>query len=407
MNAALVQLAAIMAGIFVLQGANGMFGSFLTLRMALENFSTPVIGLVATGYPLGFLVSCLVSPKLIGAVGHIRAFAAMAALLSCLTLVFAAIIDPWFWLVVRIATGFAAAGLFMIGESWLSDKTPPAIRGKVFAVYMISNMTAVGSSQWLLGIADPRGQTFFMIAAAMFSFSLIPVALSTQPAPAHRQATALGVADLYRLSPLGIVGAVAAGLINTAFGSMAPLYGVKTGLTPGQIGQFLSAVFFGALLLQWPLGRLSDRLDRRQVIAGVLAAVAALALVVALFGGRSHLLLIVLGAAYGGFAYTIYSLSLSHANDFASQSQRIAVSAGMLLAWASGSIAGPTLAGIAVDHLGPQGLFFYLTGIAGLVFVFALWRMTRRPSPMAAPFVGKTPTTPAAAEMDPRTSDSD
>lgn len=403
MNATLVQLAAIMAGIFVLQGANGLFGSFLTVRMALEGFPTPIIGLVATGYPVGFLMSCLVAPRLIATVGHIRAFAALAALLSCLTLVFAAFIDPWFWLVVRICTGFAAAGLFMIGENWLSDKTPHAIRGKVFAVYMISNMTAVASGQWALGIADPKALSLFMICAGLFSFCLIPVALSTQPAPVHSKATPLTVFQLYRLSPLGVVGAVSAGLINTAFGGLAPLYATRIGLSPAEVGQFMSAVFFGALLLQWPLGRLSDRIDRRRVIAGVLFAVGGLSLAMALFGHTSHLLLTALGVAYGGFAYTVYSLSLSHAHDFGNPSLRMSISAGMLLSWAAGSIAGPTIAGVAMDHIGPAGLFYYGAVIALLVFLFALWRMTRRPSPAAAPFVAEAPTTPAAAQLDPRT----
>jgi MFS family permease len=196
---------------------------------------------------------------------------------------------------------------------------------------------------------------------------------------------------------------VAAGLVNTAFGGLAPLYAVRIGLSAGEVGQFMSAVFFGALLLQWPLGRLSDRVDRRRVIAGVLLGVGGLALAIALFGGISHLLLLALGIAYGGFAYTVYSLSLSHAHDFATQAERMAISAGMLLSWAAGSIAGPTIAGFAMDHLGPQGLFYYLATVAMLVFVFALWRMTRRPSPAAAPFVARTPTTPAAADMDPRT----
>ncbi len=406
MNATLLSLATIIAGIFILQGANGLFASFLTVRMAHEGFSTSTIGLIATGYPVGFMVSCFLAPKLIRAVGHIRAFAALAAVLSCLTLVFAAWIDARFWFGLRVATGFTAAGLFMIGESWLSDKTPGHIRGKVFAVYTISNMTAVGSAQWMLDFVSVETTALFMVAAGLFTASLVPVALSTHSAPQHRAAAALPVLQLWRLSPLGIVGATASGLINTAFAGLAPLYGLKVGMSPGEVGHFMSAVFFGALFLQWPLGRLSDRIDRRRVIAGVLLAIGILATLIAFFGHQSRPLLIGLGMIYGGFAYTVYSLSLGHANDFASQEQRVAVSAGMLLCWASGSIAGPTLAGFLFEAVGPTGLFLYTGGIAGLVFLFALWRMTRRPSPaLQGAFVAKMPTTPVAAELDPRTGD--
>lgn len=400
-----LQLGAVMAGMFILQAGNGLLATFLALRMTIEQFPTPVIGLVASGYPLGFLVSCLVAGRLIRAVGHIRAFAALAAVQCCATLAFTLFAHPAWWLPLRFVTGLSAAGLFMVGESWLNQRTPTAVRGKVFATYMISNMTAVSGSQLLLGLADPTGPAFFMIAAALFSACLIPVALTRASAPTLPHVSALTLTRLYRVSPLAVVGCISAGLVNAALGNVGAVYATLIGLAPATVGVFMAVLMLGGLLLQWPIGRLSDRLDRRHVLLGVTLSMLALALVIASLGGQSRYVLVGLAALYGGLAYAVYPLCVTHASDHADRSQMVSVSSGLLLSWSAGAIAGPPFATLAMSAIGAPGLFFYGASVSLCLSTFILWRMTRRgpvPAEQAAPFVAQRETTPVAAGLDPR-----
>jgi MFS family permease len=405
MRRSLLSVGTVMAGIFLLQAGNSLFGSFLALRMTIEQFPTPIIGFVVTGYPGGFLLGCLFMPRLVRNFGHIRAFAALASLLCCATLAFAVHIDPWYWVSLRMITGFAAAGMFMVGESWLNEKAPTNLRGKVFAVYMISNMTAASASQLVLGAIDPAGLAFFMVAAGLFSVCVIPIALTGASEPALPSVEALGLVGLYRLSPVAVVGSVTAGLINNAVGSIGPVFAKHIGLGNAEVGTFMAMLLLGGMLLQWPVGRFSDRMDRRRVLLLATVGIVLLALAVAVFGSTSRLLLLGLVLAYGGLAYTIYPLCVSHANDHAGRGQVVSVSAGLLLSWAAGSIAGPSLATLAMTRVGPSGLFYYVAGAATLLALFTLWRISRRaslPSEMRERFVAKSPTTPAAAGLDPR-----
>jgi len=400
-----IAVGAVVAGIFLLQAGNSLFASFLALRMNLAHFGDAVIGLVVTGYPFGFLLGCLLAPSVIRAVGHIRTFAVFAAVMSSAALCFPLWIHPGYWLALRLLTGFAAAGLFMVGESWLNEKTPRQMRGKVFALYMISNMTAVSSSQLFLGAADPLGPAFYMLCAALFSACLIPVALTRATAPAVPAISRLSIAALYRLSPLGVVGCIATGLANTAVGGLGPVYANRVGSSFAEVGTFMAFLLFGGMLLQWPIGRLSDRFDRRRVLIGVALANSLVAFAVAWFGETSRPVLLALITVYGGLAYTLYPLSLAHANDHAEPGQVVAVSSGLLLSWAAGSIVGPTIAGGAMTMLGPSGLFFYVSAVTGPLALFGIWRMTRRaaaPIDVQGPFVAQAQTSPAAAELHPR-----
>lgn len=408
MRRSLFVVGSLMAGVFILQAGNGMFASFLALRMTIEHFPTALIGLVVTGYPIGFLGGCVSAGRLIRSVGHIRAFAAFAATLCCATLAFALYVEPFYWLALRVVTGFAASGLFMVGESWLSAKTPSRLRGKVFAMYMISNMTATSASQMMLAAADPAGLTLFMVAAGLFSACLIPVALTRASAPPLPSVEPLSLSHLYRVSPLGVVGCIAAGLINTAVGGVGPVFASRIGLDNAEIGGFMAALLFGGLLLQWPIGRLSDRYDRRHVLLAVTIAMTLLALIMALFGQVSRTGLIVIALIYGGLAYTVYPICVTHANDHTDRRQVVSVSSGLLLSWAAGSIAGPALATLAMTGVGPGGLFFYVALVAAGLSGFIVWRMRQRapvPTDLQGPFVPQKATTPVAAGLDPRAGD--
>lgn len=406
MHSTVWSLTAIIAGIFMLQGGNSLLGTFLSLRLALEGTPSFLIGIVVASYSGGFLVSCLFGHHLIRGVGHIRAFAVFAAAMCCLTLAFALHVDPFVWAVLRLLTGVSAAGMFMIGESWLNDRAPSAIRGRIFAIYTISNMFAQSSCQLLLFVADPAGLALFMVTAALFSACLIPVALTRASAPALPSIEAFGLRQLFKISPVAVVGCIAAGLVNPSVGGLAPVFALNIGFSSAQVGLFTAALVMGGLLLQWPLGRLSDRYDRRRVLLGVTMAAACVGLTLAASAGGPALGLVVLAMAFGGTAFSVYPISATHANDHADRRHTVAVSSGLLLSWAIGSIVGPLLATAAMGWLGPSGLFFYTASISISFSLYIIWRMTRRaavPAQQRGAFVAQSPaTSPVTSELDPR-----
>ncbi len=410
MHSAVWSLTAIIAGTFMLQGGNGLLGTFLSLRLALEGVPSFLIGVVVASYSGGFLVTCLFGHRLIREVGHIRAFAACAAVMCCVTLAFSLRVDPWVWAGLRLLTGMTAAGMFMIAESWLNDRTPSSIRGRIFAVYSISNMMAASSCQLLLFVADPAGLAFFMITAGLFSASLIPLALTRASAPAVPSIEAFGLRQLFRVSPVAVVGCICAGLVNASVGGLAPVFALGVGVPSSEVGLFTASLVIGGFLLQWPLGRLSDRYDRRGVLLGVAVTASCVALTLAAVTSGPLLGLVLLAMAFGGTAYSVYPICATHANDHAERSQTVGVSSGLLLSWAIGSVIGPLLATATMGLVGPAGLFLYTASIHVPLLLYVLWRMTRRapvPAEQRSAFVAEaSAVTPSAIEPAPRSGQS-
>jgi len=396
---------AIVLGVAVLQVGNGLFGAFLPIRMSQDGAQATLVGLVVTGHAAGFLVGCLTVPLLIAAFGHIRAFAVFAAATAAATLAFA--IDPnaRLWIALRIVTGFCSAGLFTVAESWLNDMTPSSARGRVVSFYMLFNKMAFAGGQLLLLSGDVAGFAFFMIASACYSLSLVPVALNTAASPKAPRVAAFSAAELVRIAPAGTVGCFVAGLVNTAVLNIAPVYLGGIGESTDNIAWLLASMQIGSLLLQWPLGWLSDRIDRRIVIAIASGAVTLASLAIAVLGDVGPGLLVALFALWGGFGLSIYAICIAHANDFVDRSEVVRLSSGLLLAWAAGSVIGPTMATLLMDALGPAMLFFYAAAVSAALTGFVLWRMTKRaarPASEREPFVNLPATSPALAELDPR-----
>jgi MFS family permease len=383
-------LAAVMSGIAVVSVGNGLLAVFLAVRMTVEQFPTVTIGVVVTGYSAGFLVGCLLVGRAIRRVGHIRSFAVFAGLMATASLAFAVHVHPLSWLALRLVTGFAAAGLFVVAESWLTEKVPSAQRGRVFGVYMISNKIAYGCGQLLLMAGDPAGLALFMIASACFSLCLLPVALTRAESPGVPDLAGFGLRDLYRVSPVAVVGCFIAGVNNNSVVGVGPVYAAGLGLGTGEIAWFTALVQFGSLLLQYPIGRLSDVIDRRRVLVIAGAGTVLLALLIMALGERSTPGLLALAALYGGISFTLYPLCVAHAADHVEARHLVAVSGGLLLAWAAGATIGPVLATLIMAQAGPGGLFLFVALATSLLILFTLWRMTRRPPPPSsepAPFV--------------------
>jgi MFS family permease len=365
-----------------------------------------LVGIVVTAHSVGFLVGCLFAASLIRAVGHIRAFAASAAAVSAASLAFVIGIEPVFWTVLRLVTGFCSAALFTVCESWISGQTPPGLRGRVLGLYMISNKVAVGGGQLALAAGGGLGIAFFLLSSAAYSLSLIPVALTRGATPKPPELVTFGLRKLYRIAPVGVVGCFTTGLVNGAVTGVLPVYGLGLGLGTEVIAVLLALMQLGSFLLQWPLGWISDRRDRRLVIAGAALAVVVLSVAIALAGSRSVWLLYLLFLLWGGFALSVYALCLAHAGDFAEPGEMVPLASSLLLAWAAGSVIGPTLATLVMEGVGPTGLFVYAATVSVLLAMFVAWRMTRRrpkPPEERDRFVYVQQTSPAAAELDPRT----
>lgn len=394
----------VIGGVTLLQLANTFLSVVLPLRLAAAGVSGTVTGLVVTAYGAGFLAGCFVAHRLIREVGHIRAFAALAAVCAVLSQLFATTESVWIWFALRLVMGFCQAGLFTVVEGWLSAATPSDARGGVLSFYLVATKVAIVGGQLGMGYGDTTTLAWFNAAGGVFTLALIPVALTRTSEPPPPKLELLGPMDLFKIAPAAIMGCLGSGLLNSATLGLTPVFGTRLGLSASYAVVLLTAIQLGSFVLQWPLGRLSDRIDRRSIIAGCTGAVAGLSLLIILVGDDPWLLA-GLFFLLGGFSLSFYAVSVAHAGDFATPDQMVGVSSGSLLAWAAGAAVGPTLAAPFIDLLGPAGLFVYSFAIAMSLTLFVLWRMGRRaPVPPEARegFINLPATSPRLAEIDPR-----
>ncbi|WP_439814809.1 MFS transporter [Zavarzinia sp. CC-PAN008] len=405
---AVLAVGSILLGIGLVSVGTGLLSTFLSVRLDMDQVGDGAIALILTGYPLGFLLGCLRGRVIIQSVGHIRAFAAFGGFMCAATLAFVIWDSPWFWFALRIGNGLCAAGLFTIAESWLQARTPAASRGLVIGCYMISDKLAYSAGQMLMTSADPHGPVLFALAAMAYALCLVPVSLTRAESPSIAGSVRLNFLQLYRISPVGIVGTFVAGVINTAVLSLSPIMLGNRGLDTAQIATVMTALTLGGLVLQWPIGWLSDHFDRRRVLLGITIATALVALLVAAIPTGNVVVLAVLAVAYGGIAFAIYPVAIAHAIDFAENRQVVEVSSGLLLSWAAGSVAGPAIASFAMERVGTAGLYGYAALTTALFAAFIIWRMTRRaplPNDLQGRFVPMPQTTPTSGALNPRGSD--
>jgi len=405
----LAPIAALLAGTFIFLLGNGLLGTLLSLRLNLAGQPTEVAGVVGSAYFVGLIAGCLRATTVIGAVGHIRAFAVFAATSASIALAFALSADPLIWVSLRFLSGFAIAGLFMVIESWLNVTTDNTWRGRILSIYMVTIYSALGVGQFLLLSYDLKGFQPFSLVAMLFALSLVPVSLSRVPAPEILYPSILPFRQLYRLSPLGVIGCFGSGLMLAAFYPLAPIFAQNLGLPVGRIALLMSAAIIGGLVLQWPIGRLSDIVDRRLVLTVAVFAVAAAGGAIMLLSmyPRSPVLFYVAGAVFC-LGFVVYPLSVGHANDHITSQNRVAISGGLLLAYSIGAAMGPVLAAFAMRQAGDYALFGYIGAVAFVIGLFAIWRMTRRaPIPVAqqGAFQAVPRTSPVALELDPAVAD--
>ena len=403
-------IAALLLGTGILLLGNGLLGTFLPLRANIEAFPGPAIGIMGSGYFTGFAAACVLVPFAVRRVGHIRAFAALAALASSAPLLHLMLLSPLPWMVLRLATGFCMAGLYMVIESWLNERATNANRGLVLSVYTVVNLTALTGGQLLLILFDPSTFQLFCLGSVLVSLAALPVALTTAVQPAPIATVRLRVGRLYRISPVGMMGCFAVGLANGPFWTLGSVYAQDVGLDARGIALFMASVIVGGALLQWPLGRLSDLGDRRRVVlvVSVLAGMTGAILVMARTGrldwlGDVHAVVLAAGFMFGAFALPLYAICVAHTNDFIESEDFTEAASGLLLAYGVGAAIGPMLASALTGRYG-SGVIFGFTALIHMLFAMLVaWRMTRRPAAEAPSEFMDTPrTSPAMLTLDPR-----
>lgn len=360
---------------------NGLQGSLLGLRAGLEGFSATTTGLVMSAYYAGFLASSLLTPGLVRSVGHIRVFAAFASIASSMVLLHALYGNPLLWITLRFLTGFALAGLYVVAESWLNDIASNETRGRLLSLYVMNMYACLALGQYTLAFADPAVSAPFIFVSILVSLSLVPISLAARPQPLVEQVDAMSILELYRQSPLGVVACLLVGVAQGAFMGMGAVYGDLIDLSTNQIALLLSLPLIAVVATQLPIGTLSDRFDRRTVIAGVSAVVAACGAMAAFFGPEHLIILTILFTAYGALSVPLYSLAVAHVNDVLPVSKMLAASAGMVFTFGVGSVIGPFVAGTAMQLLAPAAFFAIGAAIHAGLAVFALYRMRQRPAP--------------------------
>jgi MFS family permease len=392
----------------VLMLGAGLQGTLLALRATLEGFPTTVTGMVMSCYYVGYLLGTIAAPRLLRQIGHIRVFAALAAVASVAALVQALFVNPFAWGAMRLTTGLCFAGIYVVAESWLNDRASRANRGRLLAVYMLVLYVGLGAAQFLLIVSNPSTPAPFMLVSALICLAMVPIVVSARQAPEPAVPRKVRYRDLYRNSPLGVVAVAVSGLISAIIFSMGPVYARLSGMGTTGVATFMGLSILAAVLTQYPIGRLSDRIDRRTVIAGVCTLATVLAGSIAVFSAMPRALFLTLSALFSGFVLTLYSLAISHVNDKLEPAQTVAASSALLRLNGAAAAIGPVLAGSLMAAFGPPAYFATLATLTGALTVYDLWRKSRRrpvPSARKGPFINVHPegmTGQIAADLDQR-----
>ncbi len=380
----------LLLGMGILMLGAGLQGTLLGLRATIEGFPTPVTGLVMSCYYVGYLLGTLIAPRLLRRIGHVRVFAAFAALASVAALVHASWVHPLPWGAMRLISGLCFAGIYVVAESWLNHRATRTNRGRLLAVYMLVLYVGLGAAQFLLLLASPQTAAPFMIVSALISLAMVPIVASAQQTPEPAVPHPVSYRDLYRNSPLGLVAVAVSGMISSIIFSMGPVYARLNGSGTRGVAAFMAVSILAAVLTQYPVGRLSDRMDRRTVIATVCTLATLAAGAIAALGPLPRPAFLLLAALFSGSALTLYSLAVSHVNDKLEPAQMVAASSALLLMNGMAAAAGPALTGSLIAAFGPRAYFATLATLTGALTVFDLWRKSRRgpvPRALKGPFI--------------------
>lgn len=389
---------ALLLGVGLLMVGNGLQGTLLGIRGSLEGFSTFELSLVMSAYFVGFLGGSQMAPEMIRRVGHVRVFAALGSFISAILILFPVITNPIAWIALRVLIGFCFSGVYVTAESWLNNSASNENRGKALSLYMIVQMIGIVTAQGILTLGDPSGYILFIVPSVLVSIAFAPILLSISPTPAFHADKKMGFLEIFRRLPLSCVGTILMGGVFSALFGMSAVYGTGAGFSVAQVSLFVSAIYVGGLVMQFPIGILSDRMDRRQLIM----VMAIFGFVTAMLGvfSSSYPLLVVSAFFVGGMSNPLYALLIAYANDHLQPDDMAAASGRLLFLNGIGAIAGPIVTGWLIGVVGPAGFYVYLAGLMAALAAYSAYRMTRRAAPPRADDAGGyVPVSPQATPV--------
>lgn len=395
-------ISALLFGSALLIFAGGINALILPIRGSAEGFSAASLGLLGTGWAVGYVLGCIFCPRLVGKVGHIRSFGVMAAFAAISVLFSLLYMQTWAWVPLRGLSGFCFAGAAMIVESWLSERAEPESRGRIFGIYTMVNLLASTGGQMSLALGDTGGFTFFVFAAIFYCLALVPLSISSSATPKPLVSVRLDPGALWRNSPVAVVAVFCVGISNSAFGTLSAVYADRVGLALGSIALFASLPVLAGAISQVPIGMASDRLDRRKVLVAVAMAALLADLAFILLQPEALTINLLLAAAFGATVFAMYPIIVAHANDHAPPGTGIQVSGGLLMIFGFGSIIGPTVAGFGMAQFGSFGLFLTTLVAHVLLICFTILRIRTR-APVAEAEKGSFVVTPTGRGSTPET----
>lgn len=375
-------IAALLLAAALLLTGNGLLGTLIPVRGQLEAFSTVSIALLGSTYFLGFAAGCISAAHLVRRVGHIRTFTAMASVVAAVSLAHGLIAMPLPWWTMRAVTGFCFAVLYIVIESWLNERATNETRGSILSAYLVINLTVITVGQMMMTLSDPADLTLFALVSILVSAAVVPVALSAAAAPQPIQAVRVRIPKLLRTSPVAFATCLGVGLANGAFWTLAPLFVQGAGFGVAAVAMFMSATVLGGAAAQWPIGRLSDHMDRGRLIAGMSALAAVLGAVVILSTNWSLDWVLAASVAWGALAFPLYAVAVAQANDYAKPSEFVETSSGLLLTYGAGAILGPMMATAFMHAFTESGLYVFTASVHGVLVAFTLWQLKRQRLPI-------------------------
>ena len=372
---------ALFFGFALISLGHGLQGTLIGVRSVLEGFSFLSAGLIIAGYYVGYLTGALTIPIFLQRVGHIRVFAALASLASIAILLHSVFVHPYSWMFIRILTGVSLSGIYVIMESWLNEKSTNQTRGQLLSVYMIITFVFVGAGQFLLNLGDPAKVDLFILVSILLSFALLPILLSSTEQPNSESPKYFSLKEFYLVSPLGFVGALATGLSHSAVFGYGAIYASSINLTIFEVSLYMTIITSAGALSQWPIGYISDRIDRRVILVGVSFIASGLSLFFIFANFMPLPLFLLITGLFSIACLPMYSLAVAHTNDFLQPNEIVSASATFGILIGIGSIIGPLVVSSFMEILGPVGFYIYLFIIHGLLGLFGLYRMTQRTKP--------------------------
>ena len=380
----------LLLGMGILMLGAGLQSTLLGVRATIEEFPTTVTGIIMSCYYVGYLIGTRLAPRLLRRVGPVRVFATLAALASVAVLVHASWVHPGPWAVMRFTSGVCFAGIYVVAESWLNHRATSGNRGRLLAIYMLVLYVGLGGAQFLLVLSSPQSAEPFMLVSALISAAMVPIVASAEEVAEAPVPQRVRFRDLYRDSPTGVVAVAVSGMISSIIFSMGPVYARLAGFGTRGVAEFMAVSILAAVLTQYPVGRLSDRVDRRTVIASVCVLGTVVAAVIEVFGPLPRPLFLLLTALFSGAALTLYSLSVSHVNDKLEPSQMVGASSALLLINGTAAAFGPALTGGLMSAFGARAYFGTLGTLTAALTLYDLWRKARRqavPQSQKGPFI--------------------